>query len=331
MKKGLILINLGTPKTCTLWSVYRYLTQFLNDPHVVDLPFFIRWTLVNLLIIPLRVKKSKSAYEKIWQEKGSPLLIQSQELTLALQNHLSDEYQVELAMRYGEPSLKSAIKKLQHCEEIDFIPLFPQYSKAVTGSIIKKIHTLLKDKKQSFEILNQFYDDPGFIQAYAEIIQSTIQSEKIDHLLFSYHGIPEHHLKKMGCHRQCGALDCPHLPENHCYRAQCFATTHSVAKKLGLKNDQFSVTFQSRLGKAAWIKPYTDKVLPELIKKGIKNLAIVCPSFVSDCLETLEEINIRARDQWETLGGEEFIFIPCLNTHTTWVKALTNITKNLKI
>lgn len=317
-KKGVLLINLGTPDNCDPKSVRRYLKQFLNDPRVIDLPGVLRWFLVNWLIIPRRYKKSAAAYQQIWLESGSPLLVNSQAMKEALALELGVEYQVELGMRYGNPSIQTAVEKLKDCENLSVFPLFPQYATASTGSaiaefqnIISKI-TLKQHNTPAIHIREDFYQHPGFIVAYTDIIQkhikSNIQDKKIDMILFSYHGLPEQQLDK-----------------TRCYRTQCYATSDLIANTLGLSQNQYRVSFQSRLGRMPWIKPYTDLILPEFIQQGIRNIAIACPSFVADCLETLEEINIRAREQWQSLGGGEFTFIPCLNAEPGWIKAIVEM------
>lgn len=329
-KKGILLINLGTPDNCDTKSVYRYLTEFLNDPRVIDLLFFIRWILVNLLIVPLRVRKSAHAYKKIWSAQGSPLLVNSQQIRAALAHELGADYQVELGMRYGNPSIKSALAKLHHCTEVKIIPLFPQYSSAATGSAVELVLKLIGKQWNipAINVVRDFYNNPGFIAAYADVIQKTIQDKKIDKILFSYHGLPERHIHKSVCQATCDRVNaCPSVSDDNqfCYRAQCYATSRLLAQALHLTDQQYAVCFQSRLGRTPWIKPYTDVVLPELIQQGVKNIAIVCPSFVADCLETLEEINIRAREQWQALGGGEFVFVPCINAHQEWVRGLKEI------
>ncbi len=310
-KNGILLINLGTPDHCDSTSVSRYLTEFLNDPRVIDLPSLLRWMLVNLIIVPFRKKRSAKAYQKIWLDSGSPLLVHSLELKQVLATALGDNYQVELGMRYGNPSIQSALDKLDHCDNLLVIPLFPQYSSAATGSTIEECLRSVSKRWNlpQLRVIKDFYNNPGFISAYADIINNSVRDKPVEMLLFSYHGLPERDI-------------------NHGYRTQCVVTSELLAKKLGLEPNQYKVSFQSRLGYSPWIKPYTDFVLPELVKQGIKNIAIVCPSFVVDCLETLEEVNIRTREQWHKLGGNELICIPCLNSHTTWVEALATIAKN---
>lgn len=309
--KGILLINLGTPDDCDPESVRRYLKQFLNDPMVIDLPSIVRWFLVNWLIIPRRYKKSAEAYQKIWLEgNGSPLLVYSEAMKEALASKLGAGYRVELGMRYGNPSIEVALEKLKSCDSLKVLPLFPQYASASTGSAIAEFLRIANKSTQwnmsQVHIQENFYQDPGFIAAYASVIKKHIQHKKPDMLLLSYHGIPERQLHK----------------GTPCYRTQCFVTSTALASALDLSESEYCVAFQSRLGRTPWIKPYTDLILPELIQKGVRNLAIACPSFVADCLETLEEINIRARAQWQSLGGGDFIFIPCLNAEPMWINAL---------
>lgn len=331
-KKAILLINVGTPDQCDAKSVHRYLKEFLSDPRVIDLPSYIRWPLLNGIILPLRYKKTTSAYQKIWQEDGSPQLVNSIKMTKALAAELGDDYQVELGMRYGQPSLQSAFDKIKSANSILILPLFPQYSSAATGSALQMV--LTASAKQwnipHLFIQKDFYQHQAFITAYASLIREHLQNKNIDFILFSYHGLPERHIRKSQCKATCDKIDecpIPHVNNQYCYRAQCFMTTKLIVQELGLSPDQFSISFQSRLGVRSWIKPYTDMVLPKLQKKKIKNIAVVCPSFVADCLETLEEINIRARKQWQKLGGEDFTFIPCLNDSKPWIKALAEIAR----
>lgn len=329
MNTGVLLINLGTPDECDTASVRRYLTQFLNDPRVVDLPTVRRWLLVNLLIVPFRAKKSAHAYQQIWSQEGSPLLANSIKLQRKLQFALGNQYQVEIGMRYGNPSIESALKKLAACTKLIILPLFPQYTSAATGSALEvALKTIAADwNVPEIIVKSNFYNQPEFINAFADNIKSAVGNKKIDTLLFSYHGLPERHITKSECLAACDhQRACPDITRNNefCYRAQCYDTSRLIASALHLTTDDYHVSFQSRLGKTPWIKPYTDLLLPDLIKQGKKNIAVVSPSFVADCLETLEEINIRTRAQWRALGGEEFIFVPCLNDSELWVQALTN-------
>ena len=327
MKKGLLLVNLGTPTAPTPSAVRQYLRAFLSDKRVIDLPAPLRYLLLYVFILPFRPQKSAHAYQAIWTALGSPLLVNSERLAQKIQQQLAGSYTVALGMRYGEPSLLAALDQLADCDELTVLPLFPQYSSAATGSTIAWVlrHFAPKNVFPSLHIIRDFYQHPGFIQAHLEQIRPYIANH--DYLLFSYHGIPQQHLTKTGCSRNC-TDNCPIPPEqpSSCYRAQCQHTTALIAEALSLPSSYFGTAFQSRLGRATWVKPYTDDILPLLAQSGVKRLAIVCPSFVVDCLETLEEIGIRAKAQWQALGGEALTFIPCLNDNPLFVEALVNIT-----
>jgi ferrochelatase len=329
-KKAVLLINLGTPDHADSHSVRNYLREFLNDPRVIDLPKWLRWSLVNLWIIPFRYKKTTNAYKQIWNVAGSPLLKYSREMQAALSANLGPQYTVELGMRYGHPSIDAALDNLKQFDSLDVIPLFPQYSSAATGSALEKILEPLSKRWNvpTIKVIHDFYNHPGFINAYAEKIKNTLGDKQIDLLVFSYHGLPERHIIKSECKAQCDRLHaCPLVNNDNlfCYRAQCYATSQFIAKELNLTNDDYAVAFQSRLGRTPWIKPYTDLLLPELRRKGLKRIAMVSPSFTADCLETLEEINIRTRKQWLALGGTEFSFIPCINADPQWIAALADM------
>jgi ferrochelatase len=327
MKNGLLLINLGTPETPQVSSVRRYLKEFLADQRVIDLPAPLRYILLYCFILPFRPKVSAHAYQAIWTKEGSPLLVNSEQLVYELQKKLGDSYDVALGMRYGQPSLSSALAKLSHCDHLTILPLYPQYSSAATGSSIEKILQLIATRPThpSLHIIRDFYQHPGFINAQAAIIQPYIADH--DYVLFSYHGIPQRHIVKAGCQNAC-VENCP-TPIAHatCYRAQCYETTRALVEQLHLQEGHYSTAFQSRLGKTPWIEPYTDIVLSELAKKGIKRLAVSCPSFTVDCLETLEEIGIRAKEQWQALGGEKLTLIPCVNASELWLDGIIKICK----
>jgi ferrochelatase len=326
MKKGLLLINLGTPASPHVKAVRRYLAEFLSDKRVIDLPALLRYSLVYGTILPFRPKQTAKAYQAIWTEKGSPLLENSRSLEKKLQARLGDLWQVSLGMRYGEPSLKDGLNQLKNCKDLTILPLYPQYSSAATGSSLEKVLSLIatQNTHPSLTLIRDFYQDPGFIAAQAALIQPQLAEH--DYLLLSYHGLPERHLIKSGCPKIC-ARECGPINERTqtCYRAQCYATTSALAKTLALSEGRYGMAFQSRLGKTPWIKPYTDEVLPELINKGIKRLAIACPSFVADCLETLEEIGIRAKELWHQLGGEQLTLIPCVNDTDLWIEGLITL------
>lgn len=331
MKHGVLLINLGTPDNPGMTAVRRYLAEFLIDKRVITLPAPLRYLLVYGLILPFRKRQSAHAYQTIWTEEGSPLLVNSQNLTTKLQTRLGAHYKVVLGMRYGNPCLKSALLALEPCETITILPLYPQYSSAATGSSIEKILQLLASQNThpSIRVIADFHSHPSYINAQAQRIEPYIANH--DYLLFSYHGIPESHLLTTGCKPIC-MTNCPatSVVNKRCYRAQCQQTTTLIAKILNLAEHQYGTSFQSRLGRTPWIKPYTDDVLTELATQGIKRLAIVCPSFVVDCLETLEEIGIRAQQQWLDRGGESLTLIPCLNDSEPWVHALQTIINPVK-
>lgn len=332
LKKAVLLINLGTPDYCDTRSVRKYLKQFLHDPRVIDIPVILRYLLVNLLILPFRSRKSAEAYSQIWQVDGSPLLSNTRLMARRMAEKLSDDYQVEVGMRYGEPSIASALKKFTSTDSLQVIPLFPQYSSAASGSAIEEaLKNIAKDWNiPNIHVIQDFYDHPAFIKAYSDIIKKSLDTNPVDVLVFSYHGLPERHITKSECQAACDHLHaCPLMADKNrfCYRAQCYATTKAIVEHLQLAPHQYRVAFQSRLGRTPWIKPYTDLLLPELAAAGNKNIAIVCPSFVADCLETLEEINIRARAQWTELGGTGFTFIPCLNGSDEWASGLVELLK----
>ncbi|PJD96871.1 MAG: ferrochelatase [Legionella sp.] len=326
MKKGLLLINLGTPDSANLLDIQRFLRQFLMDKRVIDLPFFIRWILVYCLIIPFRAKNTAHAYQSVWTEHGSPLMVYSQDLIQRIQKSLNNHCQVALGMRYGSPSIELALNELKECDEITVLPLYPQYSSAATGSSIEEVMRVLAQQETipSLRIIRDFYCDPAYIAAQAQLIRKHLSDSS--HLLLSYHGLPERQIIKSGCKEICSGV-CPSNNQNNraCYRAQCFETSRLLAAELGLKTEQYTTAFQSRLGKTPWIQPYTDDVLSELIQRGVTHLAVSCPSFTADCLETIEEIGMRLKEQWLNLGGESFSLIPCLNSDENWVNALLNL------
>ena len=327
--KAVLLVNLGSPKDLNLSSIKEYLMEFLTDDNVVDLPKIIQKILVKNIIVPFRSKKTQEAYSSIWKKDGSPLIIN----TNSLAKKLSDKtnYSVEIAMRYQYPSIKQAIEKLinKGCKEIIAVPLYPHYAQSTiftTENKIKEISTSLGGNlKISF--IRPFYNAEGYIDALTSLIKESLPSD-FDHLLFSYHGIPERHVKntdpsKTHCLK---VKDCCNIKADahqFCYRHQVLETTKLCAKKLNIEKEKWSVSFQSRIG-PGWLKPFTDKVLDELPEKNIKKLAVVCPAFVADNLETLEEINIRAREQFIHNGGIEFTYIPCLNDNNNWVDFLSN-------
>lgn len=307
-KKGVLLLNLGTPNAPSLVAVCSYLRTFLMDKRVIEIPYPVRWALVHMLILPFRSPKTTKLYQKIWQPAGSPLLVNTRELTEAVAKRLKGQYQVEFGMRYGNPSIESACKSLiqGECDEIHILPLFPQYSSAASGSALAEAYQYLSnlDNIPTLYGIHQFYQCEAYTNALSQHIMENVSSDKLEFLLFSYHGLPA---------------------KFKAYKQQCEETSHILAQRLNLSAAQYGTSFQSRLGRIEWLKPYTDEFLVELIERGVRNLTVTCPSFVSDCLETLEEINIGIRERWLALGGDSFNYIPCLNTHPLWVEAVVSL------
>lgn len=274
------------------------------------------------IILPFRLLRTQHAYKTIWTKQGSPLRQHSEALCKKLQHCLGKNYQVALGMRYGNPSIERALNQLKDCDRIIVLPLYPQYSSAATGSSIEEVLHLIAKKKKipHLQVISHFYDHPEFVRAQAALVKPYLANN--DMVLFSYHGLPEEHLRHVGCQKICSGA-CPTSSEHRdCYRYQCFATTSYIAQELHLKSEQYMTAFQSRLGRTPWIKPYFDDVLEQLAQRNIKRLAVVCPSFVADCLETLEEIGIRAQQRWQVLGGESLSVIPCLNSDQIWCDAI---------
>ncbi len=305
---GILLINLGTPEAPTEEAVRHYLDVFLSDPYVITLPKLLRDFLVKKIILPRRPKISAHAYQQIWTDKGSPLLVNSLALQNALQKKLGNAYCVALGMRYSNPSIENAIEILQkkQCEKIIVFPLFPQFSYATTQSALDRVNAVFEKKQFTIptHIIRDFYNQDFYIHSFSNIIRESIEKNNPEFILLSYHGLPKRHQ---------GVDE---------YRAQCFTTTELIANRVPLPKEKYQTVFQSRLGFTKWISPYTDQSLKNLRKKNIKRLSVVCPSFIADCVETLEEINIRLRAQWMALGGESFELIPCLNGGEHWVDAL---------
>ncbi len=306
--KGILLVNLGSPDDLNLSSIKRYLKEFLSDDFVVDLPKIVQQILVNCIVIPFRSKRTKKAYESIWTEEGSPLLINTKNIAKKLYEKINSP--VEIAMRYQNPSIESALMQLKErgCKEVVVVPLYPHYAEAT--SLSTKIETERVAKNLGLEISlsfsNEFYKEYGYIKALSSKIERHLPID-YDYLLFSYHGIPK---------RQ-------NLKTDPTYEEQVLQTSKLCAQKLNIQVEKWGVSFQSRIG-PGWLQPFTDKVLEDLPKKEIKKIAVVCPSFVADNLETLEEINLEAKETFLTSGGVEFTYIPCLNDDNDWINFLTD-------
>ena len=328
--KGALLINLGSPDSPDPKDVKRYLEEFLMDERVIDLSKALRTFLVKGIILNTRPKKSAKAYKKIWWEEGSPLIVLSKRLRQSVQKKVT--IPVELAMRYGTPSIEEGIKNLvnQGINEIILIPLYPQFAMATTETILVLAEEVrLQNHPQvSFTVLPPFYNHPDYIRVLSESIQENLKGKEWEHLLFSYHGIPERHIRKSDVTKSHCKIDkscCQTSSKAHqyCYRHQCYETTRQVAEYLELKEGTFSTSFQSRLGLDPWLRPYTDKTVAKFAKKGVKKMAIATPAFVSDCLETLEEIGMEAAEDFEEKGGEKLFVIPCINDRPDWVNVMS--------
>ena len=328
--KGVLLVNLGSPDTPEPKDVKVYLEEFLMDPRVVDLPKPLRTLLVKGIILNTRPKRSAKAYKKIWWKEGSPLIVLSERLQAAVQKMVS--VPVALGMRYGNPSLHHGIKTLadQGVDEILLIPLYPQFAMATTETIVV-LAEALRDKhfpQVNFTVLPSFYNHKDYVRVLSDSIQESLQGKSWEHLMFSYHGVPERHIRKSDitkshCKMDGKCCSTPSPAHQFCYRHQCVATTEAVAEYLELKPEQYTTTFQSRLGLDPWLQPYTDKTVAKMAKQGTKKMAIVTPAFVSDCLETLEEIGMEAVEDFEEKGGEHLHVIPCINDRSDWVKVLS--------
>ncbi|TWW01487.1 ferrochelatase [Chitinophaga pinensis] len=328
--KGIILMNLGSPDSTAVPDVKRYLNEFLMDKRVIDYPYLFRLMLIKGIIVPRRAPKSAEAYKSIWWEEGSPLIALTKQLQNAVQHDL--QMPVEISMRYGNPSQEDAYDKLlqqnPNLKEVILLPLYPHYAMSSYETAVEHAKAVHKKKKYPFtlNIVPPYYSEPDYINALAESMRPYV-SQEFDHLLFSYHGVPERHIRKgdiTGKH--CLQVeDCCHVgspAHEFCYRHQVFITSELVAEKLKIPREKWSVTFQSRLGREEWLKPYTAATLEELPKKGVKRLLVACPAFVSDCLETLEEIAVEGKHTFINSGGDSFTMIPCLNVHPLWVGAV---------
>ncbi len=333
-KKGVILTNLGSPDSTQVKDVRKYLNEFLMDGRVIDMPYLKRLLLVRGIIVPFRAPKSAEAYRTIWWNEGSPLIEISKQLQKAVQAKL--DIPVELAMRYGNPHPKKAYDNLvaanPDLEEVIILPLYPHYAMSSFETAVeymKEVHTK-NNYTFKLNIIAPFYNNEGYINALAESMKPYVGRE-YDQILFSYHGIPGRHLQKTDptkshCLKVNDCCNVASPAHATCYRHQVFETTTLVTKKLGIPKDKYQLSFQSRLGKG-WLEPFTDIRLAELPKEGIKKLLILCPAFVSDCLETLEEIAIRGKEIFIEAGGEEYEMIPCMNTQPAWVDAVISLIK----
>ncbi|MBV7532766.1 ferrochelatase [Chitinophaga sp. sic0106] len=327
---GIVLMNLGSPDSTAVPDVKRYLMEFLMDKRVIDYPWLFRKLLVGGVIVPNRAPKSAEAYQSIWWEEGSPLIVLTKQLQKAVQNDM--EIPVEIMMRYGNPSPEAAYNKLladnPSLKEVILLPLYPHYAMSSYETAAEYAKEIYRKQKYKFKlsVIPPFYDEPDYINAVAESMRPYLQ-EDYDYVLFSYHGVPVRHIHKgdiTGKH--CMKVgDCCHVKSpahEFCYRHQVTITSELVAEKLGLSKEKWGMSFQSRLGREEWLQPYTAARFEELPKEGKKKILVVCPAFVSDCLETLEEIAVEGKHSFMSNGGDSFTMIPCLNVHPLWVNAI---------
>ena len=335
MKTAVLILNLGSPESPAPGKVRRYLREFLSDPRVIDINAAGRWALLNLFILPFRPRKSGEAYAKIWTAAGSPLVGHTRDFTAKLKSRLPPDWDVDFAMRYGQPSIASRLAALLagSPDRLILFPMYPQYASSSTGSSLERALSLLGRRWNvpAVSVVPPFFSHPGFLDACAAQGRPLLESFRPDHVLFSYHGLPERQIRKSeSLEGHCLKADDSCCAEyswknNFCYRAQCFETTRQLARRLGLAPSGYSQGFQSRLGRTPWIKPYTDHLVTELARAGKKRLLVFEPSFTADCLETLEEIAIRADASFREAGGERLMLVPAVNASDAWVAAAADL------
>lgn len=331
MKTGILLVNLGTPDSPRTSDVRRYLREFLSDRRVLDINPVGRWLLVNLIIAPFRGPKSAKLYSEIWTGEGSPLLIHGLALTRKLQESLGDDYVVAFGMRYQNPALETALDVLRKAlvDRIIVVPLYPQFSSAANGSTIEAVMNVIGkwEITPDISIISRFHEHPAYLKALTETAAPYNHNE-YDHVLFSFHGIPERQITKGDANYGSGeckfgaCCETLHSGNRYCYRANCVQTARKLAQNLGISEDRYTISFQSRLGSTPWVKPYSDKVIEELGKKGVKKILAFSPAFVADCLETIHEIGTEYDELLQEHGGEKVQLVPSLNSNDYWVEAL---------
>ena len=335
-KTGILLMNVGSPDEPKVPSVRKYLTQFLNDKRVIDLPFLLRKFLVNAIIIPFRVKKSTGLYQQLWTEKGSPLVYYTEELKEKLQTQLGDSYEIFVGMRYGDPGYKNALSEIKkgNFKKLVLVPLYPQHAMSTTETSVVAAEKEIQKLEIQAEVvtLEQFYNHPKFIDAFIRHAQK-YDLKAFDHFVFSYHGLPNRHVEK--CHPEIKVGDCNcqnTFPEHgkYCYRATCYETSRLIAARLNLSSSDYTVGFQSRLSNN-WLTPFTDVVLDEKLTEGKKNILVFAPSFVTDCLETILEIGVEYGEAFEKKGGNKLQLVESLNAEDHWVEALAQIINETKV
>ncbi len=333
-RPGVLLVNLGSPDSPSVRDVRRYLREFLMDGRVLDAPWPIRFLVVHAAILPRRPRQSAEAYHQIWTPEGSPLTVISRRVQQALQARL--DLPIELAMRYQNPSIPHAVTRLAAAGVDDclLIPLFPHYAMSSYETAVERARGVVARRAPTLRLTVQppYYEDPDYLAALVESARPHLAGNW-DHLLFSFHGVPERHLHKSDptrahCLRVPDCCEHPGPARPTCYRAQCLRTARAVARSLDLPAERWSVAFQSRLGRDPWLRPYTDEELTRLARAGVRRLRVICPAFVSDCLETLEEIRLRGAETFRAAGGEEFVQIPCLNEHPRWIATLERMIRD---
>lgn len=333
-KQGVLLVNLGSPDSTEVGDVRTYLREFLTDERVLDSSAVVRHAVVNLFILPSRPKDSAEAYEQIWTEDGSPLIVISERVAGLLRERV--DLPVALGMRYGNPSTRSALEELarQGVDDVFVIPMYPHYAMSSYETAVAKVRREAEEMSASLNLTFQppFFDDPDYIDAMVETAKPHLE-EDYDLVLFSYHGIPERHVRKTDpsgqyCLQDGECCRKKHPAHSFCYRHQVHATTWAFVDKAGIPEDKWQLSFQSRLGNDPWLRPFTDKVLDRLPQQGVKKLVVLSPAFVSDCLETLEELGIRGREDFLAAGGEEFRLVPCLNDNERWIDTLEKFVRN---
>ncbi|HET8859795.1 ferrochelatase [Marivirga sp.] len=331
-KTGVLLVNLGTPDSTKTGDVRKYLREFLMDKRVIDIPFLFRWMLVNLIIAPFRAPKSAKEYRKLFVERGSPLKFYGEDVKNMLQGELDDEYVVVLGMRYQSPSIKDALEELRNHKvaKIIIVPLFPQYASATSGSVHDKVMEIVQKWQiiPQLNFISNYVEEPGFYKTFASLGRKYMDKHEYDHVIFSFHGLPERQIRKGSVDNYCKLGNCCnvyHDKNRFCYRAQCFQTARLIANEMNLPEEKYTVTFQSRLGNDPWIKPYTDNVLKDLAKNGKKSVLAFSPAFVSDCLETTIEVGEEFKEEFEEAGGERWDLVESLNDNKDWVDTLKSL------
>lgn len=332
-KTGVLLINTGSPDAPEVRETRAYLRQFLSDPRVIDIAPLKRWLLLNCIILPFRPKHSAAAYRSIWTDKGSPLIVHSENFRDGIRKLLPDKI-VEIAMAYGRPSIPEALESLvnQGAGRVIVAPMFPQYASATFGSVLEGVYAAAASRPNVIPLaaLAPFYEELGFLDAWAAVAGPELDSFAPDHVLFSYHGLPERQVRKCdptGSHCLQSEDCCDRYREANpnCYRAHCFATTRGIVERLGLKPGDYTLAFQSKLGRESWLPPATDETLIRLAKSGVKKIAVISPAFVADCIETIEELGVRGRESFLENGGVELHLVPSLNEHPAWVEGFAAI------